>query len=395
MANKIFISYASEDKDEIARPLSLELTKHGFDIWFDESSLALGDNLRRSIDEGLATCDFGVVVLSEKYFSKEWPKIELEGLIAKEILGGKVILPVWHKITREKIFEHSPILSNKLAVSSEKGVDFVTNQIVNAVTKNNELAAIQKNIDYHRRAFKIITFDIPGEKIKNNILTNWISRNNLDSKLIEKVELYSYEDYSGLEISYPSGIYLKDGIVIKITDLDVINVINDINSKIFPDYDVILFKPEPNKFGEKEAYISIEHCFISVVAIKSDIVISNPNDSFLLMLELAEYLDEVGRGMYSSFSFDSLFDKGLYAYKLFKIILNEQKYDIIERLIFENLSKDRFSWTISQLFISHLQNNLSNEELRLLKKLIESPEPLNDYWKKRLKKQYKLTSKTT
>lgn len=100
-------------------------------------------------------------------------------------------------------------------------------------------------------------------------------------------------------------------------------------------------------------------------------------------------------GMYSSFSFDSLFDKGLYAFKLFKTILKEEKYDIIERLIFENLSMDRFSWTISQLFISHLQNNPNNNELLILKKLIESPEPLNDYWKKRLKKQYKLASKTS
>jgi hypothetical protein len=47
-----FISHASEDKDQIARPLYLQLQELGLRIWFDEFTLTVGDSLRRSIDKG-------------------------------------------------------------------------------------------------------------------------------------------------------------------------------------------------------------------------------------------------------------------------------------------------------------------------------------------------------
>ena len=38
-----FISHASEDKDEVARPLAKSLEGAGFKIWLDESQLNVGD----------------------------------------------------------------------------------------------------------------------------------------------------------------------------------------------------------------------------------------------------------------------------------------------------------------------------------------------------------------
>ena len=64
-----FISHASEDKDEVARPLALELRKHGFNVWFDEFELRVGDSLTKKINAGLARSRFGVVVLSEACMS--------------------------------------------------------------------------------------------------------------------------------------------------------------------------------------------------------------------------------------------------------------------------------------------------------------------------------------
>ncbi|HSN87513.1 MAG TPA: toll/interleukin-1 receptor domain-containing protein, partial [Thermoanaerobaculia bacterium] len=49
-----FISYASEDRDTVVRPLAAALIQRGLRIWFDEFALAVGDSLRRSIDRGLA-----------------------------------------------------------------------------------------------------------------------------------------------------------------------------------------------------------------------------------------------------------------------------------------------------------------------------------------------------
>jgi hypothetical protein len=82
-----FISHATEDKEEIVRALAELLQENGFSIWYDEFQLRVGDSLRRSIDKGLANSRFGIVILSPHFFAKNWPQYELDGLIAKEILG--------------------------------------------------------------------------------------------------------------------------------------------------------------------------------------------------------------------------------------------------------------------------------------------------------------------
>lgn len=111
----VFISHASEDKDQIARPLAEELSQRGVEVWFDEFELEIGDNLRESIDEGLSETRYGVVILSEKFFGKNWTERELEGLTAREMGSNKVLLPLWYKIDKEAVQSYSPVLSNKVA----------------------------------------------------------------------------------------------------------------------------------------------------------------------------------------------------------------------------------------------------------------------------------------
>lgn len=59
----VFISHAHEDK-EVARPLAEALRERGLTVWYDEYVLRLGDSLRETIDRGLATARFGIVILS-------------------------------------------------------------------------------------------------------------------------------------------------------------------------------------------------------------------------------------------------------------------------------------------------------------------------------------------
>ena len=54
MSWDVFISHATEDKAEVASPLAEALQAKGFSVWYDEYTLVLGDNLRRSIEHGLA-----------------------------------------------------------------------------------------------------------------------------------------------------------------------------------------------------------------------------------------------------------------------------------------------------------------------------------------------------
>ena len=127
-----FICHASEDKTAIARPLAIELEKKNFKVWYDELTLTLGDSLRRSIDKGLSTSQYGIIILSHSFFKKEWPQKELDALVAREDGKDKVILPIWHNIGKEDIMRYSPLLSDKLAVSSIKGINFIVEEITKA-----------------------------------------------------------------------------------------------------------------------------------------------------------------------------------------------------------------------------------------------------------------------
>lgn len=114
----LFISHASEDKDEFVRPLAEALQALGVSVWYDEFQLKVGDSLRRSIDKGLADSRFGVVVLSGAFFAKNWPQYELDGLVAREMNGVKVILPVWHRVTKDEVMRFSPTLADRVALNS-------------------------------------------------------------------------------------------------------------------------------------------------------------------------------------------------------------------------------------------------------------------------------------
>jgi TIR domain len=126
----VFISHASEDKDELVRPLASALKNANISVWYDEFSLKLGDSLRKSIDLGLANSRYGIVVLSKNFFAKHWPAQELNGLAIKEVDGNKVILPVWHRVTFEEVREFSPILADRLAENSAVGLERLVQRIV-------------------------------------------------------------------------------------------------------------------------------------------------------------------------------------------------------------------------------------------------------------------------
>ncbi len=72
-------------------------------------------------------------MLSPHFFSKDWPKKELDGLVALEVDGRKVILPVWHNVTRDEVARYSPILAGRLAVSTSTGLDNVVSEIRRAI----------------------------------------------------------------------------------------------------------------------------------------------------------------------------------------------------------------------------------------------------------------------
>jgi len=111
----VFISHASEDKDNVVRPLAHALQEKGLQVWYDEFELRIGDSLRQKIDKGLANSRFGIVVLSKNFIRKGWTNYELDGIITKAVSGQQVVLPIWHEITKQEVIDYSPSLADKLA----------------------------------------------------------------------------------------------------------------------------------------------------------------------------------------------------------------------------------------------------------------------------------------
>jgi hypothetical protein len=126
-----FISHATEDKDEIVRPLAEAIKKAGFEVWYDEFSLNWGDSLRQKIDDGLANSKYGIVIFSNHFLKKKnWTEYELNGLVSREMDGHKVILPIWHKVTKDEVKSYSPSLADKMALNTSiYSVDEIVEQL--------------------------------------------------------------------------------------------------------------------------------------------------------------------------------------------------------------------------------------------------------------------------
>lgn len=116
----VFVSHAWEDKEDFVDEFVKELKKQGLKVWYDTNKLEWGDSMREKIDKGLAKSRYGVVVLSPNYIAehKYWTKAELNGLFQVESINGKVILPIWHNLTKKQVVEYSPTIADRKAMTT-------------------------------------------------------------------------------------------------------------------------------------------------------------------------------------------------------------------------------------------------------------------------------------
>ena len=91
----------------------------------------VGDSLRETIDRGLTSSRFGIVVLSPSFFGKRWPNRELNGLMARETGEDRhIVLPIWHDVDRAQVLEFSPPLADLHAARSVAGIPTVVDQLL-------------------------------------------------------------------------------------------------------------------------------------------------------------------------------------------------------------------------------------------------------------------------
>lgn len=126
----VFISYASEDREEVVEPLVKMLSAFGVRVWYDRERLQVGQRLTEEIDAGLSRCAYGIVILSPSFLPKHFPNRELDGLLQREVEGERVLLPVWHGLDEHEIRRFSPPLANRVAARTSSGLLDVTQRLL-------------------------------------------------------------------------------------------------------------------------------------------------------------------------------------------------------------------------------------------------------------------------
>ncbi|HEY6096296.1 MAG TPA: toll/interleukin-1 receptor domain-containing protein [Gallionellaceae bacterium] len=129
-----FISHDSRDKDtlvrELARNMSVRCT-----VWYDEYSLKVGDSLRESIERGLKEAKKCIIILSPNFISNGgWTKAEFDSIYSREIHEKRnVILPVWHNVSKNEVYEYCPRLVDRVALPSSIGVHALSEKLAQAI----------------------------------------------------------------------------------------------------------------------------------------------------------------------------------------------------------------------------------------------------------------------
>lgn len=135
----VFISHASEDKEDVAIPLADTLKNNGVTVWLDEFTLKIGDDLFERINKGISKSNFAIVIFSNHFIRKSWTNFELKGIVQRYIANNQTILPILHRLTHEELTDIYPtlsgILSRNTSTSSLKDIAIEISGIIKGEKK--------------------------------------------------------------------------------------------------------------------------------------------------------------------------------------------------------------------------------------------------------------------
>lgn len=204
----VFVCHASEDKRKFATPLATELKQYRLKVWYDDFILTAGDDLEKTIDDGLKISRYGIVILSKNFFGKKWPKHELDALATKEKNGKKVILPVWYNLKPEQVKAYSLPLANRHALRSRDGIPNVTKNLIRVIDDGVYLNKTD-TITIGESLRTTISLEMVSERAKERencweITLEFNDKNNILSFPTLKVVFYTFDSISLAKKRYPN-----------------------------------------------------------------------------------------------------------------------------------------------------------------------------------------------
>jgi len=135
-----FISYASEEREIVVRPLASQLEALGLTVWWDQGDISLSDDAIQAINVGLRTTDYGIVIVSKAFLKKLVPRAELSALLFREIQGRSVTIPVWVDVDEGYLADEYPLIGTRWAARWSEGVESVARQIVEFIQTRTRIA---------------------------------------------------------------------------------------------------------------------------------------------------------------------------------------------------------------------------------------------------------------
>lgn len=108
----IFISHASEDKEDIARPIFEACEQLQIRAFLDQVHIQWGDSLTERINVALSKSQYVLAIFSQHSIEKNWPKKEFNTALSREIDGKQIFLPL--VIGDDQLLNDWPLVKEKL-----------------------------------------------------------------------------------------------------------------------------------------------------------------------------------------------------------------------------------------------------------------------------------------
>lgn len=134
-AYDVFLSYASENR-AYAMQLKQALNEANVSVWIDADQINVGDPIVSTIEKGIGTSRFAILLISPEYMSKPYPKAELDVLLKRQIesRGGFAVLPILiGHVTQSQLEHFSPVVARLRNLSTESPILALVREILRVV----------------------------------------------------------------------------------------------------------------------------------------------------------------------------------------------------------------------------------------------------------------------
>lgn len=137
----LFISYATENEDYTSK-LASHFQYLGLSVWFAPLTLKVGSKLLDSINAGLMASQYGLLILSPEYITKQWTTYEVDVLHRQHIEKDKKLFPIWHGVDKAKVDQWNLGISGIIALKSSENIESISKKIADVVYEGAPLRGI-------------------------------------------------------------------------------------------------------------------------------------------------------------------------------------------------------------------------------------------------------------